>query len=69
MSNQKEKTTAQAARNEPGKTVSACAVSDEQWCDKCILYPHHEFYRILCKRSVRTCAYVCNDNGNRHASF
>ena len=69
MSNQKEKTTAQAAGMNRAKPYQLVLFPMKQWCDKCLLYSYHEFYRILCKRSVRTCAYVCNDNGNRYASF
>ena len=69
MSNQKEKTTAQAAGMNRAKPYQLVLFPMNNGATNVYLYSYHEFYRILCKRSVRTCAYVCNDNGNRYASF
>ena len=52
MSNQKEKTTAQAAGMNRAKPYQL------------VLFPMNNG-----ATNVRTCAYVCNDNGNRYASF
>ena len=68
MSNQKEKTTAQAAGMNRAKPYQLVLFPMNNGATN-VYYILTMNFIALCKRSVRTCAYVCNDNGNRYASF